>query len=70
MRYPRASMKKKTKGATAVTYERGALGRFLKPPVTRERLLRHVDPDPEDAKDFVRFIYESRRSAKSSRELG
>ena len=42
----------------------------LRPPIRRERLLKHTDPDPRDAREFVKFIYESRRSEPPFRDLG
>ncbi len=33
----------------------------LKPPVSRQQLLRHTEDDPEGAEEFLEFLRESRR---------
>ena len=38
---------------------------ILKGPVTREDLLKYIDPgSPREAEEFVRFIYQLRRKSK------
>ena len=42
-----------------------------KGPVSRRALLAHIEPGPaEETEEFVRFIYELRRKAKSRIALG
>ncbi len=42
----------------------------LRPPIRRQRLLKHTDPDPRDAREFVKFVYESRTNERLFRDLG
>jgi len=65
-------MQKRDKEAGTLNHAAGQHGPalVLRPLVTRERLLKYADRDPEDAREFVRFIYESRRSETPARDLG
>ncbi len=36
----------------------------LKPPVSRQQLLRHTEDDPKGAEEFLEFLRESRRDRR------
>jgi hypothetical protein len=64
MRYAGCRMRKGNRGGGTLNQTVGHCGPafVLRPPVTRERLLKYADPDPQDAREFVRFIYTLRWS--------
>ena len=42
----------------------------LKPPVSRQKLLRHTEDDPKGAEEFLEFLRKSRRDRQERADLG